>query len=63
MIFLLLKNLNKLELRDAEERLAAEQKAREQELEQKYTTEQANIEVIKSPDFQSALLNTSERYF
>ena len=51
------------QLRDAEERLAAEQKAREQELEQKYTTEQANIEVIKSPDFQSALLNTSENIF
>ena len=51
------------QFRDAEERLAAEQKAREQELEQKYTTEQANIEVVKSPDFQSALLNTNERIF
>ena len=51
------------QFRDAEERLAAEQKAREQELEQKYTTEQANIEVVQSPDFQSALLNTNERIF
>tara|TARA_R100000773_G_scaffold1191_5_gene1864 strand:- start:531 stop:9518 length:8988 start_codon:yes stop_codon:yes gene_type:complete len=51
------------QFRDAEERFLAEQKARERELEEKYTTEQANIEVVQSPDFQSALLNTNERIF